>query len=37
LREWTDKKWVQYVNMLPDDVEPGNRVSYQKPFEGGCY
>jgi hypothetical protein len=37
LREWTDKKWVQYVNMLPDYVEPGNRGSYEKPFEGGCY
>jgi hypothetical protein len=37
MREWTDKKWVQYVNMLDDDAEPGNRASYDKPFEGGCY
>jgi hypothetical protein len=37
LREWTEKKWVQYVNMLDDYAQPGNRASYENPFEGGCY
>ena len=33
LREWTEKKWVQYVNWL-DEVEG---CSYEKPYHGGIY
>jgi hypothetical protein len=34
LREWTEKKWIQYVNWL-DEVD-GAR-SYEKPFRCGAY
>jgi len=33
LREWTEKKWVGYVNYLNDEEEN----SYEKPHRGGMY
>lgn len=33
LSEWTERKWVEYINNL-DDVEES---SYEKPYHGGIY
>ena len=33
LREWTEKKWIQYVNQL-DEVQG---CDYERPYSGGAY
>ena len=33
LREWHDRQWIQYVNMLNEI--PG--AQYDRPYEGGTY
>ena len=35
LREWTEKKWVWYLDNLTDDTS--RLRSYDKPFPGGAY
>lgn len=34
LREWTEKKWVMYLDCLTDS---GQTMGYERPFEGGAY
>jgi len=35
LREWTEKKWVMYLNCLADEGWEVGR--YERPFAGGVY
>jgi hypothetical protein len=40
LREWTEKKWVMYLDCLTegdDDVSSFDTARYERPFEGGMY
>jgi len=36
LREWTEKKWVMYLDCLSDGEGPMER-TYERPFPGGAY
>ena len=36
LREWTEKKWLQYFDMLPER-EKRLRRTYDRPHAGGAY
>lgn len=37
LREWTEKKWVMYLDCLSDGHDPIASRSYERPFPGGAY
>lgn len=36
LREWTEKKWVMYLDCLTDEPV-GSDTTYDRPFPGGAY
>jgi len=38
LREWTEKKWVLYLDCLSENEGPGQSArAYERPFPGGAY
>jgi hypothetical protein len=37
LREWTEKKWVMYLDCLPEDTRGWVDGTYERPYPGGSY